>query len=186
MSSPIGASLAPVPSTEGLTALDRERAASLADEGGVAGAIVERQDDLEPGPAASISGGARSESRSGSEREASMLFEVSVIPLGGDIHLSDELAGVLSVVDRSGLPYQLGPGSTCIEAEWDEAMALIRECHREARRSSKHVITLIKVEDDDGQRGKIRSNVQAVEAKAGRPLETCADSQVRVQDVKSV
>ena len=54
-----------------------------------------------------------------------MLFEISVIPLGGDIHLSDELAGVLSVVDRSGLPYQLGPGSTCIEGEWDEAMALI-------------------------------------------------------------
>jgi uncharacterized protein YqgV (UPF0045/DUF77 family) len=51
-----------------------------------------------------------------------MLFEISVIPLGGDIHLSDELASVLSVVDRSGLPYQLGPGSTCIEGEWDKAM----------------------------------------------------------------
>jgi uncharacterized protein (TIGR00106 family) len=112
-----------------------------------------------------------------------MLFEISVIPLGGDIHLSDELAGVLSVVDRSGLPYQLGPGSTCIEGEWDEAMDLIRDCHREARRTSKHVITLIKVEDDEGQRDKIRSNVESVEAKAGHPLETCVDSEARGQDL---
>jgi uncharacterized protein (TIGR00106 family) len=102
-----------------------------------------------------------------------MLFEISVIPLGGDIHLSDELGDVLSVIDRSGLRYQLGPGSTCIEGEWDEAMALIRDCHAEARRHSKHVITLIKVEDDEGQRDKLRSNVRSVEEKAGRRLETC-------------
>jgi uncharacterized protein (TIGR00106 family) len=106
-----------------------------------------------------------------------VLFEISVIPLGGDIHLSDELAGVLRIVDRSGLPYQLGPGSTCIEGEWDEAMSLIRDCHREARRTSKHVVTLIKVEDDEGQRGKLRSNVESVETKAGQPLETCVDAE---------
>jgi len=103
-----------------------------------------------------------------------MLFEVSVIPLGGDIHLSDELGDVLSVIDRSGLPYQLGPGSTCIEGDWDEAMALVRDCHREARRTSKHVITLVKIEDDEGQSGKLLSNVTAVEEKAGRPLATSA------------
>jgi uncharacterized protein YqgV (UPF0045/DUF77 family) len=110
-----------------------------------------------------------------------MLFDISVIPLGGDIHLSDELAGVLAVIDRSGLPYQLGPGSTCIEGEWDEAMPLILDCHREARRTSKHVITLIKVEDDEGQRGKIRSNVESVEAKAGQLLGTFVESEARVQ-----
>jgi len=107
-----------------------------------------------------------------------MLFEISVIPLGGDTHLSDELAPVLSLIDRSGLSYQLGPGSTCIEGEWDEAMDLIRACHREARRRSQHVITLIKIEDDEGQHDKIRSNVASVEEKAGRPLETCAETEV--------
>jgi uncharacterized protein (TIGR00106 family) len=111
-----------------------------------------------------------------------MLFEISVIPVGGDIHLSDELAAVLSVIDRSGLPYQLGPGSTCIEGEWDEAMALIRDCHREARRFSKHVITMIKVEDDEGQRNKLRTNVESVEEKAGRPLETCVDAPATAMD----
>lgn len=103
-----------------------------------------------------------------------MLFEVSVIPLGGDIHMSDELGDVLSVIDRSGLPYQLGPGSTCIEGDWDEAIAVVRDCHREARRRSKHVVTLVKIEDDEGQSGKLLSNVSSVEEKAGRPLQTSA------------
>ncbi len=111
-----------------------------------------------------------------------MLFEISVIPLGGDIHLSEELGGVLAVIDRSGLPYQLGPGSTCIEGEWDEAMTLVHECHREARRVSKHVITLIKVEDDEGQHGKLRSNLRSVEEKAGRLLETGAASALRARE----
>jgi uncharacterized protein (TIGR00106 family) len=101
-----------------------------------------------------------------------MLFELSVIPLGGDIHISDELAEVLKVVERSGLRYQLGPTSTSIEGEWDEVMGTIRECHRAARRASKHVITLIKVEDDEGERNKLEDNVESVEEKADRPLET--------------
>ena len=103
-----------------------------------------------------------------------MLFEISLIPLGGDIHMSDELGDVLEVVDRSGLRYQLGPSSTCIEAEWDEAMPVIRDCHAAARRHSKHVITLIKVEDDEGQHDKLRTNVRSVEEKAGRPLDTAS------------
>jgi uncharacterized protein (TIGR00106 family) len=100
-----------------------------------------------------------------------MLFEITILPLG-DVHLSDELAGVLEVIDRSGLPYQLGASSTCVEGDWDEAMGLIKECHREARRHSQHVVTLIKVEDDEGERGKIVSNVESVEDKARRDLET--------------
>jgi uncharacterized protein (TIGR00106 family) len=155
------------PATSGLTALDRDRAGSLADEGGAAGASVESQDKVAQ---------ARAEARAG-DSHGSMLFELSVLPIGGDIHLSDELARVLEVVDRSGLRYQLGPGSTCIEGGWDEAMELIRACHGEARRRSSHVITLIRVEDDEGEHDKIRTNVASVEEKAGHALETCADAE---------
>jgi hypothetical protein len=42
----------PAPATEGLTRLDRERAASVADEGGASGAAVEAEHAVEtiPGP----------------------------------------------------------------------------------------------------------------------------------------
>jgi uncharacterized protein (TIGR00106 family) len=99
-----------------------------------------------------------------------VLFELSIIPLGGDTHLSDELAEVLTVIDESGLPYVLGPGSTCIEGSWDEVMPVVRACHDRARKASTHVITALKIEDDEGQRNKIRRNVESVEAKAGTVL----------------
>jgi uncharacterized protein (TIGR00106 family) len=141
----------PAPGTEGLNRLDEDRAASLADEGGVSAAATETQD------------------RDGSEG-ASMLFELSILPLG-EVHMSDEIAEVLEVIERSGLPYKLGPGSTYIEGTWDQVLPVIRACHACARGASRHVITSVRIEDDEGQPNKIRGNVESVEAKAGHKLE---------------
>ena len=41
-----------------------------------------------------------------------MLVELSILPLVGDGHLSDELAEVLKLIDSYGLPYQLTPTAT--------------------------------------------------------------------------
>lgn len=99
-----------------------------------------------------------------------MLFELSIIPVGGSTHLSGELAKALQLVDTSGLPYQLTPSGTCIEGEWDEVMALIRQCHERMRKTSSHVITMIKIEDDEGERHKLTRNVASVEEKVGHTL----------------
>jgi uncharacterized protein (TIGR00106 family) len=99
-----------------------------------------------------------------------MLIQLTVVPLGGDIHLSDEIAEVLKMVDDSGLPYQLTPSGTCIEGEWDEVMELVRHCHERVRRDSPHVITTIRIEDDQGATDKLRRNITSVEEKAGRKL----------------
>jgi uncharacterized protein (TIGR00106 family) len=155
--------------------LDRDRAASLADEGGASAAAVdaaaeEAEDEERPEPRAEEPSDERAAKNPG--RQGTMLFELSVIPLGGDIHLSDELAQVLEVVESSGLPYLLGPGSTCIEGSWDQVMPVIRACHDRARETSRHVITQVSIEDDEGQRGKLKRNVESVEAKAGHRLQT--------------
>ena len=100
-----------------------------------------------------------------------MLAELSIIPLGNSAHLSGELAKVLKLVDESGLPYQLTPSGTCIEGEWDELMPLIRQCHERARKASPHVVTLIKIEDDEGEQHKLTRNVASIEEKIGHPLQ---------------
>jgi uncharacterized protein (TIGR00106 family) len=99
-----------------------------------------------------------------------LLFELSIIPLGGDTHLSDQFAEILTLIEESGLPYVLGPVSTCIEGSWDDVMPVVRACHERARKASTHVITMLKIEDDEGQRDKIRENFESVEAKAGTGL----------------
>lgn len=101
-----------------------------------------------------------------------MLAELSIIPVGGDSHSSAELAKVLKLVEKSGLPYQLTPSATCIEGEWDQIMPLIRQCHERARKDSAHIVTFIKLEEDDGERDKLIRNVTSVEEKLGHRLHT--------------
>jgi uncharacterized protein (TIGR00106 family) len=99
-----------------------------------------------------------------------MLIELSIVPLGCDVRWSDQLAEALKLVDASGLPYVLTPSGTCIEGGWDEVMELVRQCHDEARRSSPHVLTSIRIEDEEGGLDQLTRNIASVEEKLGRPL----------------
>jgi uncharacterized protein (TIGR00106 family) len=102
-----------------------------------------------------------------------MLIELSVNPLGRGTHLSQDLAEILKLVDDSGIPYKLTPLGTCIEGEWDEVMALVRQCHEKARSVSSHVFTTLRIEDEEGATNKIQDNVTSVERAAGRKLKSC-------------
>jgi uncharacterized protein (TIGR00106 family) len=99
-----------------------------------------------------------------------MLVELSIIPLGGDTHLSPEIAEALKIIEASGLTYILTPSGTCIEGEWDEVMPLVRQCHSRVREMSRHVITLIKIDDEAGASDKLTRNVISVEEKVGITL----------------
>ena len=107
-----------------------------------------------------------------------MLAELSIVPVGGNPHSSAELAKVLKLIEKSGLAYQLTPSATCIEGEWEEIMPLIRQCHERARKDSAHVVTFIKLEEDDGERDKLIRNITSVEEKMGHRLTTDASKTV--------
>jgi uncharacterized protein (TIGR00106 family) len=96
-----------------------------------------------------------------------MLIEFSIIPLGGDQHISSLVAEALKIVDASGLPYQLTPLGTCLEGEWEEVMTVVRLCHERIRQTSPRVITSIKIEDDAGATDILIHNVTSVEEKIG-------------------
>jgi uncharacterized protein (TIGR00106 family) len=99
-----------------------------------------------------------------------MLVELSVTPLGHGTHLSKDVAEVLRIIDDSGLPYCLTPSGTCIEGDWDEVMELVKRCHQKARTLSNHVLTTLRMEDEEGATDKLNENIAAVERAAGRPL----------------
>jgi len=96
-----------------------------------------------------------------------MLAEFSLIPLGDDIHISGQVAEVLKLIDASGLAYQLTPSGTCVEGEWDDVMALLKRCHERARKSSRRVVWMIKIDDKEGANDMLTRGVVAVEEKAG-------------------
>lgn len=99
-----------------------------------------------------------------------MLVELSIEPLGRGTHLSKDLAEILKLIDESRLPYALTPFGTCIEGNWDAVMELVKRCHQRARSMSSHVLTTIRIEDDEGATDKLNENIASVERAAGRPL----------------
>ena len=103
-----------------------------------------------------------------------MLIELSIDPLGRGTHESKDLAEVLKIIDDSGIRYCLTPSGTCIEGDWDEVMALVKLCHERARALSSHVLTTIRVEDEEGATDKLNENIASLERAAERPLRTVA------------
>lgn len=99
-----------------------------------------------------------------------MLAEVSIVPLERGAHLSRDLGEILRIIDESGLPYCLTPSGTCLEGEWAEVMDLVKRCHDHARLNSSHVMTTVRIEDEEGATDKLNDNIAAVERAAGRSL----------------
>jgi uncharacterized protein YqgV (UPF0045/DUF77 family) len=87
-----------------------------------------------------------------------MLAELSIIP------------EVLDVVDRSGIRYKFTPCGTCLEGSWDEVMEVVRRAHERAREGSRHVLTTIRIEDEEGETDKLTHNVTSVEEQLRRRL----------------
>lgn len=94
-----------------------------------------------------------------------MLVELSITPLTGDSHISEEITGILNIIDDANVPYQLTPAGTCLEGEWDEVMPVIRQCHEQARKYAPHVVTDIKIEDEEGAENLMEENVSSVQEK---------------------
>lgn len=99
-----------------------------------------------------------------------MLVELSISPLGRGVHISADLGAILKIVDESGLRYVLTPFGTCIEGQWEEVMPVVKQCHDQARKLSAHVMTTVRIEDEQGATDKLHENIASVERAAGREL----------------
>jgi uncharacterized protein (TIGR00106 family) len=82
------------------------------------------------------------------------------------------VARALDIVDRSGLPYKLGPLGTCIEGEWPEVMAVVQRCFEALAADSNRIACTVKMDWRRGQAGRLESKVASVEKAVGRPLKT--------------
>jgi len=101
-----------------------------------------------------------------------VLVEFSITPIGRGESLSEDIAAVLDLVDRSGLRYQLTAMGTLVEGDWDELMGLIKRCHQLVLERAPRVVTWIHIDDRKGATDQIRHKVEAVERRLGRKLRT--------------
>lgn len=101
-----------------------------------------------------------------------LLAEISMWPMDKGQSVSPYVARVLDIIDRSGLSYRLGPLGTCIEGEWDEVMAVVKQCFEALAADSERVAITMKCDWRKGRKGSLEGKIASVEEKLGRKLRT--------------
>ncbi len=99
-----------------------------------------------------------------------MLLELTVIPLGGGRSISADVAGLIELIDQSGLDYQVTAFGTLIEGTWDELMQVLKTCHQAMRQKSSRMLFLMRLDDYGDRTGLLRGAVTSVETVLGRPV----------------
>lgn len=99
-----------------------------------------------------------------------MLIEFSMSPLDKGEGLSKYVARSIDIIDKSGLPYRVGPMGTVLEGEWDEIFALIKECFESMRQDCRRVSVLIKIDYREGAKGRLTGKIESVEKQLGREV----------------
>jgi uncharacterized protein (TIGR00106 family) len=98
------------------------------------------------------------------------LAEFSIWPMDKGESVSKYVARALDIVDKSGLPYKLGPLGTCIEGEWHDVMAVIEHCYQALAEDCGRITCAIKIDYRKGRINSLEKKVASVEEQLGREL----------------
>jgi len=93
-----------------------------------------------------------------------MLFNLAMFPTSGrKASISAEVSRVIDMIDKSGLPYKLGPMATTIEGEWEPVINLINRARKMLRRKHERVYMVLTIDDRKGARRRLTGKVASIE-----------------------
>jgi len=92
-----------------------------------------------------------------------LLAEFSIWPMDKGESVGPYVARCIEIVDRSGLPYRLGPLGTCIEGEWPDVMRVIQQCYEALAGDCNRIACTVKMDWRKGRSGGIASKIQSVQ-----------------------
>ncbi|MFT4562782.1 MAG: hypothetical protein ACI9BW_002529 [Gammaproteobacteria bacterium] len=58
-----------------------------------------------------------------------VMIDLCVVPLGVGVSVSEYIVECERIIADAGLSSQLHPYGTVIEGEWDDVMAVVKQCH---------------------------------------------------------
>lgn len=127
------------------------------------------------GPTAELDG-LDQDPESGSSRTAGqnglMLVAFSIAPSGtGDASVGDAVAEAVRIVRASGLPNETSSMFTTVEGDWDEVMAVIKDCVDALTASAPRVSLVLKADIRPGFTDQLTAKVTRVEDTLARPPE---------------
>lgn len=99
-----------------------------------------------------------------------LLAEFSMTPMDKGESVSAYVSRSIDIIDRSGIPYKLGPMGTCVEGEWEQVFGVIKACYDRMSEDCGRISISIKVDARKGKDGRLESKIATVEQKLGRAV----------------
>ncbi|MDO5026160.1 MAG: MTH1187 family thiamine-binding protein [Trueperella sp.] len=99
-----------------------------------------------------------------------MLLAFSIAPQSSDSadgSVTEAVAAAIKVVRESGLPHETTSMFTTLEGEWDEIMAVIKQCVAAVEKFSPRVGLVMKADIRAGYSGEMSAKVERVNALIG-------------------
>jgi uncharacterized protein YqgV (UPF0045/DUF77 family) len=108
-------------------------------------------------------------SGAGAREDHPVLVAFSLAPASAaeDGGVSEAVAEVVRVVRASGLPHETNAMFTNVEGEWEEVMALVKQCVDVLTARSPRVSLVLKADIRPGHTGQLSAKVQRVEELLG-------------------
>lgn len=101
-----------------------------------------------------------------------VLLEFSMAPGGKGESVSEYVARILDLIDRSGVPYQFTPMGTILEGEWDDVIGVVGACFKALQADCTRIGLQLKMDYRAGPAGRLKSKTERVEQRLGRRLAT--------------
>ena len=94
-----------------------------------------------------------------------MIAAFSITPIGTGESVGHLVAETVRIVRASGLPNETNAMFTNLEGEWDEVMAVVKECVDTMSRSAPRVSLVVKVDHRPAEpTGRLRTKVESIES----------------------
>ncbi|MCK6433059.1 MAG: MTH1187 family thiamine-binding protein [Planctomycetaceae bacterium] len=101
-----------------------------------------------------------------------VLLEFAMAPGGKGESVSEYVARILDVIDRSGVRYQLTPMGTILEGDWSEVMGVVTACFQALQTDCARIGMNLKIDYRAGPESRLTSKIEAIEQRLGRKLAT--------------
>ena len=99
-----------------------------------------------------------------------VLLEFSMSPMDKGESVSEQVARSLKIIDEGGVLYRLNPMGTVLEGEFDEVMAVVKQCYETMRADCKRITCGIKIDYREGKSGRLESKIASIENKLGKTV----------------
>jgi uncharacterized protein (TIGR00106 family) len=100
-----------------------------------------------------------------------MLVQLTMFPSGRkSASVSQDVARVIDLIDRSGLPYRLTAMATIIEGEWEPIMRLVNRARLMLKKNHDRIYISMTIDDRKGAKDRLTGKIASVEKKLGRKV----------------